>query len=120
MRSKQRGISLVGTIVTLAVLGFVGIVAAKLMPAYLEYGSVKKIFKTMVQSGQTKGTVREIRYAYEKLNGIEDVKSVRGEDLEITKQGGEAVVSATWSVRVPIIYNINACLDFHATTGSSE
>lgn len=117
---KQRGITITGTIVTLGVLGFVGVMAAKLMPAYLEYASVKKIFKTMEQGGQTKGTVRDIRYAYEKLNAIEDVKSVRGEDLEISKQGGETVISATWSVRVPMVYNINACLDFYATTGGGE
>lgn len=114
---KQRGISLMGTIVTLAVLGFVGITAAKLAPAYMEYGSVKKIFKTMEQSGQLKGTVRDIRHAYEKLNAIEDVKNVRGQDLEITKTGQETVVSAAWSVKVPIVYNVSACLDFTASTG---
>ena len=118
MRSKQLGITITGTIITLALLGFFGVLAAKLLPAYAEYMSVKKIFKTMVQAGQTKGTVKEIRYAYEKLNGIEDVKSVRGEDLEISKQGGEAVVTANWSVRVPLVYNINACLDFTASTAS--
>ena len=114
---KQRGISLMGTILWLAVLGFVGIMAAKLMPAYLEYNSVRKILKTMEQSGATKGTVRDIRHSYEKLNAIEDVKSVRGQDLEITKQGQDAIVSASWSVRVPMVYNISACLDFTAATG---
>jgi Domain of unknown function (DUF4845) len=113
---KQHGVSLMGTIVVLAVLGFLGVMAAKLLPAYNEYWSVKKIFSTMEQGGMTKGTVREIRYSYEKLNGIEDVKSVRGEDLEISKEGGEAVVSATWSARVPMVANINACIDFYATT----
>ncbi|MGZ5033549.1 MAG: DUF4845 domain-containing protein [Usitatibacter sp.] len=113
---KQHGVSLMGTIVLLAILGFVAIMAAKLLPAYAEYYSVKKIFATMEQSGTMKGTVREIRYQYEKLNGIEDVKSVRGEDLEVTKEGGEAVVSATWSVKIPMVANINACIDFYATT----
>ena len=113
---KQRGLSLMSTIIGLAILGFVGIMAAKMVPAYIEYYSVKKILATMEQSGATKGTVKEIRYAYEKLNGIEDVKSVRGEDLEVTKEGGEAVVTASWSVRVPMVANINACLDFTATT----
>lgn len=114
---KQRGITLMGTIVTLAILGFVGIMAAKLLPAYLEYASVKKIFKTMEQSGDTKGTVRDIRKTFDKLNAIEDVKNVKSEDLEISKQGQDAVVSATWSVRVPMVYNISACLDFSASTG---
>ena len=113
---KQRGITLTGTIITLGGLAFVGVMGAKLAPAYIEAASVKKILRIMEQGGQTKGTVRDIRYAYEKLNGIEDVKSVRGDDLEITKQGGETVVSAAWSVRVPMVANINACLDFTAST----
>ena len=114
---KQRGITLMGTIVTLAVLGFVGIMAAKLLPAYLEYLSVKKIFKTMEQSGDLKGTVRDIRKTFDKLNAIEDVKNVKAEDLEISKQGQDTVVSAAWSVRVPMVHNISACLDFAASTG---
>ena len=114
---KQRGITLSGTIMWLAILGFIAIMAAKLMPAYLEYASVKKIFKTMEQAGDTKGTVRDIRKTFDKLNAIEDVKSVKSEDLEITKQGQDAIVSATWSVRVPMVYNVSACLDFSASTG---
>jgi hypothetical protein len=114
---KQRGITLTGTIMWLAILGFLGVMAAKLMPAYLEYGSVKKIFKTMEQSGELKGTVRDIRRTFDKLNAIENVTSVKSEDLEISKQGQETVVSASWSVRVPMVYNVAACLDFTASTG---
>jgi hypothetical protein len=114
---KQRGISLTGTIFWLAILGFVGIMAAKLMPAYVEYYAVKKILAALEAQGVTKGTVRDIRFGYEKLNAVEDIKSVRGDDLEITKSsGGDAVVSATWSVRIPMVANINACLDFFVTT----
>ena len=113
---KQRGITLMGTIITLGVLGFLGVMAAKLLPAYLEYASVKKIFKTMVQGGQTKGTVRDIRMSYERHNAIEDVKSVQAADLEITKQGNDAIVSAAWSVKVPLVANVSACIDFEAST----
>ncbi|MEO7743555.1 MAG: DUF4845 domain-containing protein [Usitatibacter sp.] len=114
---KQRGITLMGTIITLSILGFVGIMAAKLMPAYLEYGSVKKILKTLEQAGETKGTVRDIRRGFDRLNAIEDVKNVKSEDLEITKQGQDAIVSVSWSVRVPMVSNVSACLDFSASTG---
>jgi hypothetical protein len=113
---KQSGISLMGLIVTLGVLGFLGVMAAKLLPAYVEYFTVKKIFAAMDQAGDLKGTVRDIRASYEKRNAIEDVKNVRGDDLEVSKEGGEAVISATWSVKVPLVSNISACLDFSATT----
>jgi hypothetical protein len=113
---KEHGIGLVQLIVTLAILGFVGLMAAKCMPSYLEYFSVKKMFAAMEQNGETKGTVREIRRAYELRNNIEDVKSVKADDIEITKEGGETVLTATWSARVPLVYNISACLDFQVTT----
>ena len=114
--NKQRGISLIGLVIILSLLGFVGIMAAKTMPYYLEYFAVKKMLKAMDDNGDLKGTVRDIRRGFDTRNAIEDVKSVRGEDLEITKEGGETVVSATWAVKVPLVYNIAACIDFNVTT----
>ena len=117
MRSKQRGVSLSGMIVGLAVLGFVGVTASKLLPAYLEYFAVKKMFATMEQNGDLKGTVKEIRNSFERRNAIEDVKAVQGADLEIARgAGGDTVVTAAWSAKVPLVYNANACLDFVVTT----
>jgi len=113
---KQVGISLKGTIIWLAILGFIAVMGAKLMPAYVEYLTVKKMFNAMYEAGDLKGTVRDIRNSFDRRNAIEDVKNVRAEDLEITKEGGEAVVSASWAVRIPLVHNISACLDFTATT----
>jgi Domain of unknown function (DUF4845) len=113
---KQRGISLSGLIFWLAIGGFLVIMVAKLLPSYVEYFSVKKMFATMEQAGDLKGTVRDIRRTYDTRNAIEDVKSVRGDDIEVTKEGGETVITATWSVKIPMVYNISACLDFVVTT----
>jgi type II secretory pathway pseudopilin PulG len=116
MKRSQRGITLTGAIVGMAILAFVGLFAAKLLPSYLEYFAVQKMFKAMENAGETKGNVKEIRRSFDKRNAVEQVNSVRSEDLEITKEGGEAVVTATWSTKIPIIYNFNACLDFTVST----
>jgi hypothetical protein len=113
---RMQGIGLVQLIITLALVGFIGLMVAKCMPSYLEYFSVKKMFAAMEQTGEIKGSVRDIRRAYELRNNVEDVKSVKADDIEITKEGGETVLTATWSTRVPLVYNINACLDFVVTT----
>ena len=52
------------------------------------------MFRAMEEQGDLKGTVRDIRNSFDKRNAIEDVKNVRPDDLEITKEGGEAVVTA--------------------------
>ena len=118
---KQHGVSLTGLIFWLAILGFLGIMASKLLPAYIEYFAVKKIFATMENAGEMKGTVGEIRKAYDRRNAIEDVKNVQGQDLEIQRgPGGETVVTATWSAKVPMVYNASACLDFVVSTDKSQ
>ncbi|MGZ5038407.1 MAG: DUF4845 domain-containing protein [Usitatibacter sp.] len=113
---KQRGVSLTGLIVALAVLGFLTIMGAKLMPAYIEYYTVKKMFASMEAAGDLKGTVRDIRKSFETRNAIEDVKNVKGEDIEVSKEGGETILTASWSVKIPLVGNASACLDFVVTT----
>ena len=116
MKRTQRGISLSGAIMGMVVLALVGLFAAKLMPAYLEYFAVQKVFKAMETNGELKGTVAEIRKTFGRRNVVENIQSISGDDLEVSKEGGEVVVSATWSVKVPMIYNFSACLDFNVTT----
>ena len=113
---KQRGVSLMGLIITLGVLGFLAVMAAKLLPSYIDYFSVKKMLATMEQAGDLKLPVRDIRRSFDTRNAIEDVKSVKGDDLEISKEGGETVVTAAWSVKISLVSNISACLDFYVTT----
>jgi len=117
---RQRGISLMGLIVTLAVVGFVGVMAAKLLPAYIDYFAVKKIFAAMEQAGDLKGSVHDIRKSFERRNDIENAQDVHPEDLEITKEGGETVMSVSWSKKVPLVSNISACLDFYVTTAPQQ
>ena|SRR5436190_11312335 len=113
---RMRGLGLVQLIVLLGAIGFVAVMGAKLMPSYIEYFNVKKMFAGMSQAGEINGTVREIRQAYDRRNAIEDVKSIRAEDIEVTKEGGETVLTANWSARVPLVSNISACIDFTVTT----
>jgi len=48
---RERGVGLVQLIITLAILGFVGVMLAKCMPSYLEFFSVKKMFAAMEHCG---------------------------------------------------------------------
>lgn len=114
---KQRGMSLWGLAVTLGLLGFFGLMAAKLLPSYIDYWNVRKMLAAMEKSGELSAPPGQIRHAYDIRNAISDVRAVNGKDLEINQQGGETVVSADWSVRVPLVANISACIDFSVSTG---
>lgn len=112
---RERGVSLVRALVGLVIVAIVGITAAKVVPAYTEAAAVKKLLKSMEEAGETKGSVLEIRRAFERRNVIEGVSSVTADDLDITKEGREVVITATWSKKIPIGGNLSFCLDFVAS-----
>ena len=114
---RQRGLSLWGLIITLGLLGFFGLMGAKLLPSYIDYWNVRKMFAAMQKNGELNGDPGSIRRAYDTRNAISDVRTVNGKDLEISQESGGNVVSADWSVKVPLVANISACIDFSASAG---
>jgi hypothetical protein len=47
---------------------------------------------------------------------IDNITAIRGEDLEIIKEGNSAVINVSYSVKVPLVANIAACIDFQASS----
>lgn len=114
---KQHGMGIYGffyVLITVAVAGFIGLKAG---PNYLEYYSVKKIMASMaLEEAKTMESVKEIRNSFDRRATIAYVTVVKGEDLEVTKEGGETVISASWSVKVPLFASASLVLDFSAST----
>ena len=115
MRNRQLGVSLTGLIIGAVILIFVLLLGMKTLPPYLEFFTAKKLI-TQIANEQRSGSVNDIKKAWQLKTAVENVESINERDLEITKEGGEAVVTANWSVRVPLVSNVSACLDFSATT----
>ena len=51
---------------------------------------------------------------------VEEVPSVNDKDLEITKEGGEVVISFAYRKEVPLFANVGVYLDFAASSKASE
>jgi hypothetical protein len=112
--NKQRGVSLSGLLVISALVIAVLIIGFKLFPAYTEYLAIKNAISEIAKNPEERGSIGQIQAAYERRSAIEDFKSVRGTDLEIDRPGDQVTIAANWSVKVPLFYNVSACLDFNA------
>jgi hypothetical protein len=114
---NQRGISFYGVLYLLITLGFVGYIGMRAFPSVVEYFGIKKILASMANEEAKNATnVREIRAGFDRRAVIGYVTVISGEDLEITKEAGETVVSANWSVKVPLFAQASLLLDFSAST----
>ena len=112
----EKGMSLTGLIAVLAVLCVVALVAIKLVPAYLEYNTIKD---AIVKAKEAGGTPREMMAAYDRNAGINNVDAVRGRDLVITRDGGEPEISFAYEKRVPLMGNVSFVIDFAGSTDPS-
>lgn len=115
MRNKQLGVSLGGLIVVLIFLCILGLLGLKVIPPYMEYNSIKKaIGRVAIEKG--KAGVGEIRKAFDGYAAVDDFVAVKGSDLEITKEGGQVVVSAAYRKEVPLFWNLGIYWDFVASS----
>lgn len=115
MHSKQTGVSLSGLIVVLVVLVFVALLGFKVGPAYAEFYTAKDMIRKIAEGNRT-GTVHSIRKAWETRTMIDEIKAVSKDDLEITKEGSEVVISFAYKKVIPLFSNIGVYVDFAANS----
>jgi hypothetical protein len=117
MAKRQHGMSFISLIVIFSVVGLIFLLGLKIIPAYLDYFTVKKIIANMKTSDEVKtGTVADIRKSFDKRVAADYSEVVKSEDLEITKDGNDTVVTAAWTHRIPIIPRHTLIIDFSTST----
>ena len=114
---KQNGVSMLGVLFICIGLVLVVVAGLKVTPAYLEYMAVKKAVAGVVQGGEARGTVAEIRRAFDKHAQIDDINVISGTDLEISKEGNDVVVAFSYPKKIPLFGNVSIYFDF---SGSSK
>lgn len=115
MRSKQTGVSLSGLIVVFVILIFLALIGFKVGPAVAEFFAAKNMIKTIATENRN-ASVNDIRKSWEKRTMIEEIKAISANDLEITKDGGEVVISFAYKKEIPLFANLGLYIDFAANS----
>lgn len=114
----QRGITLIGFIMLLAVIGVFLFVGFKLFPVYAEYYSAVTDLKAICKEPDApKATMQQVRSSLDRRFNISYVESINtAKDVKIITEGETRLVNIKYEVRRPLIYN----LDFVAKFDVSE
>jgi hypothetical protein len=113
MRSKQRGITLIGWIILLAPMALVIYAGIRLTPVYLNYMKVSKSLNRVASelSGESANT-QTIRNALEKQLDVESVDYPALKDIRINKDGRGWAVQAAYDDQAPLFSNVFILVSF--------
>ena len=121
MRSRQRGATLLGMLVIVAILGFALYGAIRLTPVFFEYLSVLRALEQTAKdhaAGLT--SPQELRTALERRWTVEDIHSLQAKDIEIKKAGSGWTMRAWYRAEAPFIGNVSLVADFDKTVTVSS
>jgi hypothetical protein len=114
---KQRGLSLSGLILLSFIVVLVAIAGFKIVPVFLEYRTIKRVFQSMSEDPALRKANRgELMNSWAARVSVDNITSLPGENIEFTKDSDGLKVSAEYSVKVKLFGNVNACIDFHPTS----
>jgi sensor histidine kinase regulating citrate/malate metabolism len=115
MRTRQRGLSIMGFLFVAAVVIVVVMVGFRVLPAYIEYYSVQKALQQALNDAKDLNSAAEIRNAFQRRADAGYIESVDGKDVEVTKTKNEVTASASWSRKLPMVANASILLEFEAS-----
>ncbi|SRR5450759_652558 len=87
-KARQRGMSFLGLLVVGGCLAVTGVIAAQILPTAIEYQAIAKA-ATKASEGNT---VAEVRSIFDRAAAIDNISSITGKDLDVTKDGDKIVV----------------------------
>ena len=98
----QRGITLLGLLLWAIVIGFLALLAMRVLPTMNEYFTIQKAVNKIASEGLA--TVPEIRSAFERTKQIEySIQSISGSDLDVTKENDKVVIRFAYDKEVEIV-----------------
>jgi len=109
----QRGMTLIGWLLVLAIGGFFLTLAVRLVPVYLEYFSVASSVDSLKdEPAIVKKSPDKLRDLLGRRFDVNDVEHVTPKDVRIERQSGQTTVDVKYQVQVPVMGNVDALVRF--------
>jgi len=113
LSSRQQGVTLTRLLFTLVVIGCIGYVAMRIVPAYVESYKVKVALDAVAdQDGITQQSTQQIRRTLLRRLDFDDVYDITSNDIAIRRTGQRVNINVDYERRADIIGNIDLLFTF--------
>ena len=113
MHNPQRGLSILGLIFVLVIVIVVALFAMKVIPSFLEFRTAKSAIEAIARTSQNPADVRR---AFENRAAIDNISTISGKDLEITREGNQLVVAFAYRKEVSLFGPVGLYIDYAANS----
>jgi Tfp pilus assembly protein PilE len=116
MRQHQRGMTFIGLLCIMALVGLIGYAVVRLIPVYLTYMQVAKAMNAA--AAEVKNDSPDpagMRHSLERHWEIEDITAVDSKDIEIVKGNNGVELHVDYNQVVPYIANVSLSVHFEKT-----
>ena len=108
MKRTQRGITLIGFVIVLGLVGFFAYIAMKLVPMYSEFYAVKQAIKGLQQEpGIANRDPAKIQDLFFRRLYISYAENVKADNVKIERLDGGWNMSVDYEVRKPLLGNLD-------------
>ncbi len=111
---RERGMTLIGWLLVLGLIGFFAVVVLRLWPIYYEYFAVKRaLVKFNEQSDAARISKDEVWNRITKQFYIDGVSGIdRKESFSVEDNKGVRTITLTYERRTPMMGNVDAVVSF--------
>jgi hypothetical protein len=115
MKRTQKGITLIGFVITLAVAGMFVYMGMKVIPMYSEYYAVKQAVNGLGdEPGIASMDSQKIRDLFFRRLYVSYAENVKTENVKLTRKEAGWMMVVDYEVRRPLIANLDVVGRFHA------
>ena len=105
MQRKQKGSSVIGLIITLAILGYVVYVGLQYIPQYIESGTVNSILDN-IEANHKASPVRSVYEITEAINRLLNVNEMNDmkDNFHVRQDGGKYIIEVSYERELNLGY----------------
>ena len=122
-KKRSSGITLIGFVMLLCIVGFFGYMAMRLMPMYIEYmGVVKAMEQVRAEPNVANMSPEEVRQSLIRKFDTQyvDDAAIPPQAIRIVRQNNASTLNITYQRQVPFLYNLEFLGTFNKSVSLSN
>lgn len=116
---KQAGVSYLGVMFIILMIGGAIKISAAIGPAYYDYFTIDKIITSLYKDGRT-GSIEDFRRALSDRFQINNIRDKTPDSFKYRMDGGALVVELDYESRSKLVGNLDLVAHFKKTYGSDQ